>query len=137
VDRVTRTLADGVDPPSHTVLVVDDDASIRFLCRVNLELDGWTVREAGTIAEAREALSDGQVQVALLDVHIGTSSGLDFLDELQRDHPGLPVAMLTGSVGTSALSGIAADAVLPKPFTLEQLSETVRTLASRPAHKAG
>ena len=137
MDRVTRTLADGVDPPSHTVLVVDDDASIRFLCRVNLELDGWTVRDAGTVAEAREALSDGQVQVALLDVHIGTSSGLDFLDELRRDHPGLPVAMLTGSVGTPTLSGIAADAVLPKPFTLEQLSETVHTLASRPAHKAG
>jgi DNA-binding NtrC family response regulator len=136
-DRVTHTLANGVDSPSHTVLVVDDDASIRFLCRVNLELDGWTVRDAGTLAEAREALSDGRVQVALLDVHVGGSSGLDFLDELRRDHPGLPVAMLTGSVGTEAFSGVAADAVLPKPFTLEQLNETVRTLASRPAHKAG
>ena len=38
-----------MDSPSHTVLVVDDDASIRFLCRVNLEMEGWTVRDAATI----------------------------------------------------------------------------------------
>jgi hypothetical protein len=37
-DLDTRTLARGVDSPSHTVLVVDDDASIRLLCRVNLQL---------------------------------------------------------------------------------------------------
>jgi DNA-binding response OmpR family regulator len=126
-----------VDPPGHTVLVVDDDASIRFLCRVNLELDGWEVREAGNLADAREALADGGVAVALLDVHIGGSNGLDFLDELRRDHPALPVAMLTGSVGTPTFSDVAADAVLAKPFTPEQLGETVRTLASRPAHTAG
>jgi len=126
-----------VDPPGHTVLVVDDDASIRFLCRVNLELDGWEVREAGSLADAREALADGRVEVALLDVHIGGSNGLDFLDELRRDHPALPVAMLTGSVGTPTFSDVAADAVLAKPFTPEQLGETVRTLASRPAHTAG
>jgi DNA-binding response OmpR family regulator len=126
-----------VDPPGHTVLVVDDDASIRFLCRVNLELDGWEVREAGNLADAREALADGRVAVALLDVHIGGSNGLDFLDELRRDHPALPVAMLTGSVGTPTFSDVAADAVLAKPFTPEQLGETVRTLASRPAHTAG
>jgi len=126
-----------VDPPGHTVLVVDDDASIRFLCRVNLELDGWTVREAANLADAREALLDGRVAVALLDVHIGASNGLDFLEELRRDHPDLPVALLTGSVGTPVLSGVAPDAMLPKPFKPEQLSETIRTLASRPAHTAG
>jgi len=126
-----------VDSPSDTVLVVDDDPSIRFLCRVNLELDGWTVREAGTLAEAREALADGRVDVTLLDVHVGVSSGLDFLEELRRDHPGLPVALLTGSVGTQALSDVTAEAVLAKPFKLDELSETVRHLASRPTHSAG
>lgn len=62
---------------------------------------------------------------------------MDFLEELRRDHPGLPVALLTGSVGTQALSGVTADAVLAKPFTLDELNETVRRLASRPTHKAG
>jgi DNA-binding NtrC family response regulator len=126
-----------VDSPSHTVLVVDDDPSIRFLCRVNLELDGWLVREAGTLDDARGELLEGDVSVVLLDVHVGTQSGIDYLDELRREHPGVPVALLTGSVGTPTLEGTTPDAVLPKPFTLEQLAETVRRLAPRTAHNAG
>jgi DNA-binding NtrC family response regulator len=126
-----------VDSPSHTILIVDDDASIRFLCRVNLELDGWNVREAATLDEARRELADGRVVVTLLDTHIGRQSGLAFLDEMRRDHRAVAVAMLTGSVGAAALDCARADAFIPKPFTLDQLRETVRRLASRAAQTAG
>jgi DNA-binding NtrC family response regulator len=126
-----------VDPPSHTVLVVDNDPSIRFLCRVNLELDGWVVREAGTLDLARGELLEGDVGVVLLDVHIGAESGIEYLDELRRDYPNVSVALLTGSVGTPSLEGAAPDAVLAKPFTPEQLGETVRRLAPRTADSAG
>jgi DNA-binding NarL/FixJ family response regulator len=71
-----------VDSPSHTVLVVDDDSAIRFLCRVNLELDGWRVVEAATIPQAREAIDDGDVGIVLLDVHVGSGNGVEFLGEL-------------------------------------------------------
>lgn len=135
--RVTRTLAPGVESPSHTVLVVDDDASIRFLCRVNLELEGWAVREAATLAQARVELEEGEIDIALLDVHVGGDSGVDFLAEVRARYPGLPVAMLTGSVGSPTLAGVETDAVIPKPFTLDQLTETVRTLAPRTAPSAG
>jgi two-component system nitrogen regulation response regulator NtrX len=136
-DRDTRRLARGVDSPSHTVLVVDDDPSIRFLCRVNLELEGCAVREAGTLAQARTELSASGVDVVLLDVHVGNESGVDFLQELRRDHPDVPVAMLTGSVGTPTLVGAVADAVIPKPFRIDQLTTTVRNLAQRAARPAG
>ena len=106
--------------PAHHVLVIDDDASIRLLCRVNLELEGWAVREAETLAEARQQLGDGAVDVVLLDVHVGSESGIEFLDELRRDYPATPVAMLTGSVDTATINGIAVDAVITKPFTLEE-----------------
>jgi two-component system response regulator FlrC len=131
------TLARGVDPPSHTVLVVDDDASIRFLCRVNLELEGWAVREAENLEQAREQLADGSVDVVLLDVHVGSASGVDFLEEIRGDYPRLPVAMLTGSVGSPTLEGANVDAVISKPFRLEQLTGTVRDLAARGERKAG
>jgi DNA-binding NtrC family response regulator len=126
-----------VDPPSRTVLVVDDDDSIRFLCRVNLELEGWAVRDAATLDDAREQLADGTVNVVLLDIHVGSDSGVEFLEELRGAHPELPVAMLTGSVGSPTLEGVKTDAVISKPFTLEQLTGTVRELATRPERKAG
>ena len=56
---------------SHTVLVVDDAQAIRLLCRVNLELDGHRVLEAGTIGAAREAARRLEVSLVLLDVHVG------------------------------------------------------------------
>jgi DNA-binding response OmpR family regulator len=125
-----------VDSPSNTVLVDDDDGGIRFLCRVNLELDGWTVREAATVAEARAAVAEAEVAVILLDVHLGSESSLDFLAELRADYPHLPVAMLTGSVGTPTLDGIHVDAVIAKPFRPEELTAKVRSLALRLAPNA-
>jgi two-component system response regulator FlrC len=126
-----------VDSPTHTVLVVDDDPSIRFLCRVNLELEGWGVREAATVEQARAELARGDVDIVLLDVHVGPVSGVEFLDELRSDYPGLPVAMLTGTIGSPTLQGVTTDAVIPKPFTLEQLTGTVRELAARIAQRSG
>lgn len=126
-----------METSSHTVLVVDDDPSIRLLCRVNLELEGCKVREAGSLDQARSELGRGGVDVVLLDVHVGTRDGAELLAELRRDHPGLPVAMLTGSAGHAVLEQSQADAVLFKPFTLEQLTGTVRSLTSRPAGTPG
>jgi DNA-binding response OmpR family regulator len=119
------------------VLVVDDDTSVRFLCRVNLELEGWTVREAASIAQAREEVAEQRVDVVVLDMHVGRESGLGFLAELRDEHPGVAVVLLTGSVGAAVLDSAGADAVLPKPFEPEKLTETVRTLASRVAERAG
>jgi DNA-binding response OmpR family regulator len=126
-----------VDSPSHTVLVVDDDAAIRFLCRVNLELDGWTVHEAAAIEQARNALAAVTVDLVLLDVHVGIDSGLDFIAEIRARRPGVPVVLLTGSVGSPGLEGVDADAVISKPFTLDQLTGTLGKLVRRAAPEAG
>jgi DNA-binding response OmpR family regulator len=115
-----------VGSPSRTVLVVDDDASIRMLCRLNLEFDGWHVLEAASIDHAREQLDASPVDVVVLDVHVGSANGVEFLDELRRERPDLKVAMLTGS---DQLEGVDSDAVIPKPFTIEQLTATVANLA--------
>jgi two-component system cell cycle sensor histidine kinase/response regulator CckA len=127
-------LPPAVESSGHTVLVVDDDASIRLLCRLNLELDGWTVREAAGLPQAREQIADGAVDVVVLDVHVGSGNGIEFLRELRRDRPGVKVAMLTGS---DRLEDVESDAVIPKPFTIEQLTSTVADLALGPTRTAG
>ncbi len=97
-----------------------------MLCRVNLEVAGWNVLEGATIEQARTQLDASEVDVVVLDVHVGTGNGAAFLAELRRDRPDLKVAMLTGS---DRLEGIESDAVIPKPFTIEQLTTTVANLA--------
>jgi DNA-binding NtrC family response regulator len=126
-----------VASPSCTVLVVDDDAAIRFLCRVNLELEGWTVRESAALTQARRALDEGDVDVVLLDVHVGAESGVGFIAELRDRYPEVAVVLLTGSVGTPALDGVEVDGVIAKPFMPTELTGMVRKLAPRVARGAG
>ena len=109
--------------------MVDDDASIRLLCRLNLELEGWVVREAANLAEARHELLDDAVNVVLLDVHVGYEDGVAFVDEIRAEHPHAKVAMLTGSVEGLTVGEAGADKVIWKPFRLEQLTSAVADLA--------
>jgi DNA-binding NtrC family response regulator len=108
-----------------TVLVVDDDPSLRLLCRVNLELEGYRVLEAGNVDSAEEALAQESVDVVLLDVHLGGQDGLMLVPTLKRDSR--PFALLTGSPGMT----LPDDAiVIGKPFGIEELSQTVERLAA-------
>ena len=112
-----------------TVLVVDDDAALRLLCRVNLELEGHRVLEAATIDDAKRTLAAGGVDVLLLDVHVGTDDGRVFLRDLRGENDRTPVALFTGSATVAEEDRALADGVLPKPFQLDDLIETVRALA--------
>lgn len=109
------------------VLVVDDEPAIRLLCRVNLELGGYEVREAGTLDAARAELTE-DVAVVLLDMHIGNQRGESLLDELRERQ--IPVAVVTGSTDLHSIAH-KADAVLGKPFTIDELEATVARLAGR------
>ena len=113
-----------------TVLVVDDDRSIRLLCRINLELEGYEVVEAGTLDEARAKLDAHDVGVVLLDLRVGTESGTGLLGDLHARQPPIPVAVVSGSAELEAPDEALASATLRKPFTIEQLLETVRALTS-------
>jgi DNA-binding NtrC family response regulator len=113
------------------VLVVDDAPAMRLLCRVNLELEGYRVLEAGTLAAARALIESEPVAVVLLDLHIGNERGDALLAELRLREPRIPVAVVTGSAELDADERrIEADAVLAKPFTIDALIDTVRALAT-------
>ncbi len=109
------------------MLIVDDDASLRLLCRVNLELEGFDVREAASGADARAAVAASRPDVVLLDVHLGQESSMPLLDELRAG--GIPVALVTGSADAAELR-VRADEVIVKPFAPDALVAAARRLAS-------
>jgi len=113
------------------VLVVDDEPSIRLLCRINLELEGFEVLEAGSLAEARAAVASRDLSVVLLDFRVGNETGGDLVQELRERTPPVPVAFVTGSAELGPRIDGMADAYLRKPFTIEDLLATVRRLAAR------
>jgi DNA-binding response OmpR family regulator len=107
-------------------LVVEDDASLRLLVRVNLEFEGFEVAEAATVPEAEAALAVRRPDVVLLDLYLGGVGSYPLLERLRAD--GVPVAVVTGSVDVEDVRG-EADAVLQKPFSPKTLVETAARLA--------
>ena len=116
-------------PEGPTVLIVDDDASLRLLCRVNLELAGYHVLEAASVAAAEDAVAADPVDLFLLDIHIGADDGLALMRSLRAREHNAPVVLFTGSATLDSITVAEADGVVPKPFRLEQLLDVVRALA--------
>ena len=114
-----------------TVLVVDDERSLRLLCRINLELDGHVVHEAGTLAEARELIEQESPDVILLDLHIGAEDGLDLLDEVEALDLPIRIVLLSGTSDVSAELRSRVSGVLGKPFELGRLAAAVAGLIVR------
>jgi DNA-binding response OmpR family regulator len=115
-----------MEGPTPKALVVDDDASLRMLVRVNLELEGFAVTEAGTLEEARRAVADDRPDVVLLDLHVGREDSVALLHELRAR--GVRVAVVTGSADVGEYED-TADGVLEKPFEPSSLIALARRLA--------
>ena len=110
------------------VLVVDDDPSIRLLCRINFELEGHEVLEADSLGTARATVDDEHVDVVVLDVHLQGERSDALVAECHARRLPIPVVLVTGSVEVMHAGLSKPDAILPKPFELDQLLSSVRDL---------
>ena len=114
-----------------TVLVVDDDESIRALVGIALRRAGFEVVEAADRESALGVVDARTVAVVVLDVSMPGMSGIDVVRTLRRrpDTATLPVILMTGSGDEdSVIAGLSAgaDDFLPKPVRLDELVARVR-----------
>lgn len=110
---------------SKTVLVVEDDHSLRRMYRFALALAGYTVQEAPDGLEALHLIDAGPPDIVVLDLTLPHVSGLAVRQEIAahartRD---IPIIVVTGSA--EELPGVPC--VLRKPVTPEQLVQAVRS----------
>jgi two-component system, OmpR family, KDP operon response regulator KdpE len=116
-----------------TVLVVEDDASLRRALRTSLRARDLDVLEAATGEEAIVAVADGGADVVLLDLGLPGLDGIDALRRI-RSFSSVPVVVLTArdrqSDKVSALDA-GADDYVTKPFDTEELLARVRAVLRR------
>ena len=122
-------------PPTSSsgplVLIVDDDERLREYVRVNLEAEGYEVREAGSAEEGLEALGERSPDLILLDVMMPQVDGWETLRRIQ-EHTGIgaiPVIMFSGKVDERAASEAASRGVqgfIGKPFDPRSLIEKTK-----------
>ncbi|MFP5285375.1 MAG: sigma-54-dependent transcriptional regulator, partial [Thermoanaerobaculia bacterium] len=123
----------------ETILVVDDEAAIRFAIRDFLEASGYCVREAGTCQEAHDLLHSGEMDAALVDYSLPDGNALELLGRLAGADLGVPIVVLTGH-GSIELAVQAikegAEQFLTKPVALPALAVVLeRALENRRAQQ--
>lgn len=140
-------VTDPVEPPrdepqsgSETVLVVDDERSVRRIVRKTLEQFGYAVLEAANGEEGIRLFTEQgpRIQLVILDIVMPGISGWDVLRAIKAHRPALPVIVQSGYV----VSGnhpedtpLKADAFLRKPYELAELLQTVRQVLDAPAYR--
>lgn len=122
-----------VSTPSRgqrTVLIVDDEATIRMLLSEGLADDGYRLLEAGDGREGLAILNSGRtIDLLITDVGLpGGMNGRQLADAARVGRPGLKVLFITGYAETSVLSGGDLDPgmhILTKPFELKVLARRI------------
>jgi excisionase family DNA binding protein len=116
------------------VLIVDDDDRLREFVRVNLEMEGYTVREAASAREGLDALEEQSPDLVLLDVMMPEMDGWEMLRQLHERHGvgAIPVIVFSGKVDEDAtdVAKRGAQAFIGKPFTPQTLIERTKALLS-------
>jgi len=120
------------------VLVIDDEAPIRLLCRVNLEAEGMEVLEAADGPSGLAAARDSAPDVILLDVMMPGLDGWKVAEELLDDTitSGIPIIFLTARAELrDRARGLDVGGIdyVTKPFNPIELASLVRDLLERVA----
>jgi excisionase family DNA binding protein len=116
------------------VLLVDDDEKVRELVRLNLEFEGYSVREAGSADEGLSAIEEAKPDLVLLDVMMPHTDGWEMLRKIQEQYGAgaIPVVMFSGKVDEQAQAQAAsggAQAFVGKPFDMQQLIDQTKQIA--------
>jgi CheY-like chemotaxis protein len=119
-----------------TVLVVDDDASIRRMIIASLRREGYTFVEAANGQEALDSMRTGEPDVVVLDLMMPIVSGWDVLRTREHDPQlrAIPVIIISANREPEVVSAVDKGicAFLPKPFDIMALSALVRSCVGQP-----
>jgi DNA-binding NtrC family response regulator len=114
------------------VLVVDDEPIVLKSCRLVLEAEGWEVVSAASVEEALSRLESITPDLLLIDVKMPVHDGMYLMRQVKEMKPDIPIIVMSGYPTRETISkaeGLGAATFLPKPFTPDELADTLRTVA--------
>jgi two-component system nitrogen regulation response regulator GlnG len=122
-----------------TVLIADDDRAIRTVLDHALGRAGYEVRSTGNASTIWRWISNGEGDVAIIDVVMPDENGLDLLPRIRRLRPDMPIIVM--SAQNTMLTAIRATErgayeYLPKPFDINEVKRVVGRAMSAPKKTA-
>lgn len=124
--------------PKGKIMVVDDEEDVRETFRLLLESEDYNVIEAGDGEEAINILKseDNLTNCGLIlcDIRMPKVNGIEYIDYLKEQAPGIPVVVITGYPDTEMAVGLlnkGVDGYLVKPVDSERLMKMVKKLIAK------
>ena len=112
-----------------SILVADDEKSLRDFLVIMLEEEGYQVVTASSVEKATKLISENDFDLILTDIRMGRSSGIDVLDAARNSLPDTPVVMMTAyasaETAVTAMKKGAYD-YISKPFKIEDIQRIVK-----------
>ena len=115
----------------RSVLIVEDEESIRKFVKINLDRAGYDVIEAGSGEEGIELASKQRIDIVVLDVMLPGIDGFEVCKKLRADHPHLGIIMLTAKTqDIDKIMGLeyGTDDYMTKPFNPTELVLRLKSL---------
>lgn len=112
------------------VLIVEDEGEMCLVLNILLDSDEMTLDHVDNLLAADEYLKNKQPSLVILDNKLPDGFGVDFISYIKKKYPSIKVIMISGF--DSAVKDVAlengADFFLEKPFTKDQLCESINSL---------
>ena len=113
------------------ILIIDDDDALRATMRKILERAGHEVRDAGDGDRGLRIFREDGADLVITDIIMPEKEGIETIQELREEDPDLPILAVSGGGRADPAEPLTdarllgADETLAKPFTVEELQETV------------
>lgn len=122
--------------PESTILIVDDEAAIRDMVGITLDLAGFTSISADNAHDAHISVIDNKPDLILLDWMLPGGSGIELARRLRRDEitTNIPIIMLTAKASEdNKVQGLneGVDDYVTKPFSPRELVARIKTVLRR------
>jgi len=119
---------------SHRILLVEDEADLAELIRINLEMEGYKVAVAGHGAIAIQKLKSESFDLVIMDIMMPSMDGITATQHIRLSNNDIPIMILSASNSSKDRIGglkAGADDYLAKPFELEEMLLRVQKLIRR------
>jgi CheY-like chemotaxis protein len=127
-----------MNQPKKRLLIVDDDADMRLSLKLALEMAGYSSELAADGHEALAIQRQRPVDVLITDIFMPESDGFEVIDAMRREFPQTKIVVISGGAKLAKRQYLLdaalmdVDAILPKPFDVEALLETLDSIQRGP-----
>lgn len=116
------------------ILVVDDENIVLESCRLVLQTEGYEVILVSSSEAALKIIEEIDPSLLLIDLKMPGHDGMYLMGEVKQKRPDIPILVMSGYATKETIDEVAlrgAAAFIPKPFTPDELLETIRQVRDK------